>query len=135
MMHCASSPIGVMANVHTAATIKEFISLESHTIEMPWVNDLVKGIPKPIIQNGAIKVPDTPGLGIEFDDEVAVKYLREPKYLSYDPGLFKPTPEFDKPMTMIEAKEKGLIGDYHQTGGPWWHINDDGVYANQTGSN
>jgi L-alanine-DL-glutamate epimerase-like enolase superfamily enzyme len=135
MMHCASSPIGVMANVHTAATIKEFISLESHTIEMPWVNDLVKGIPKPIIQNGVIPVPDSPGLGIEFIDEVAEKYLREPKYLGYKSGLFNPTPEFDTKMTMLEAKEKGLIGNYHQSGGPWWHINDEGVYANQGGSN
>ena len=135
MMHCASSPIGVMANVHTAATIQEFISLESHTIEMPWVNDLVKGIPKPIIQNGVIPVPDSPGLGIEFIDEVAEKYLREPKYLACKSGLFNPTPEFDEPITMIEAKQKGLIGGYHQSGGPWWHINDDGVYANQGGSN
>ncbi len=135
MMHCASSPIGVMANVHTAATIKEFISLESHTIEMPWVNDLVKGIPKPIIQNGVIPVPDSPGLGIELIDEVVEKYLREPKLLAYKSGLFNPAPEFDKPMTMLEAKEKGLIGGYHQTGGPWWHFNDEGVYANQKGSN
>jgi L-alanine-DL-glutamate epimerase-like enolase superfamily enzyme len=135
MMHCASSPIGVMANVHTAATIKEFISLESHTIEMPWVNDLVEGIPKPIIQNGEILVPESPGLGIEFIDEVAEKYLREPKYLAYKSGLFNPTPEFDKKMTMMEAKEKKLIGDYHQSGGPWWHINDEGVYGNQNGSN
>jgi len=135
MMHCASSPIGMMANVHTAATIKEFISLECHTIEMPWVDDLVKGIPKPIIKNGVIPVPDTPGLGVELVDQVAEKYLREPKYLKYNPGLFNPTPEFDKPMTMLEAKQKGIIGDYHQTGGPWWHINDDGVYANQHGSN
>jgi len=135
MMHCASSPIGVMANVHTAATIKEFISLESHTIEMPWVNDLVKGVPKPIIQNGVIVVPDSPGLGIEFIDEVAEKYLRESKYLAYNSGLFNPTPEFDKRMTMLEAKEKGVIGDYHQSGGPWWHINDEGVYSNQGGSN
>jgi L-alanine-DL-glutamate epimerase-like enolase superfamily enzyme len=135
MMHCASSPIGVMANVHTAATIREFISLESHTIEMPWVNDLVSGIPKPIIQNGVIPVPDSPGLGIELIDEVVKKYLREPKLLSYNPGLFNPTPEFNTPMTMLEAKEKGLIGGYHQTGGPWWHFNDEGIYANQGGSN
>lgn len=135
MMHCASSPIGVMANVHTAATIQEFISLESHTIEMPWVNDLVKGIPKPIIQNGVIPVPDSPGLAIDFIDEVAEKYLREPKYLACKSGLFNPTPEFDEPITMIEAKQKGLIGGYHQSGGPWWHINDDGVYADQGGSN
>ena len=134
MMHCASSPIGVMANVHTAATVKEFISLESHTIEMPWVNDLVTGIPKPIIQNGVIPVPESPGLGIELVDEVVGKYLREPKYLAYQSGLFNPTPEFDKPMTMMEAKVKGLIGTYHQTGGPWWHFNDEGEYANQGGS-
>ena len=135
MMHCASSPVGMMANVHTAATIKEFISLECHTIEMPWVDELVSGVSKPIIRNGAVKVPDSPGLGIEFLDQVAEKYLREAKYLKYNPGLFNPTPEFDKPMTMMEAKQKGIIGEYHQTGGPWWHINDDGVYANQTGSN
>jgi L-alanine-DL-glutamate epimerase-like enolase superfamily enzyme len=135
MMHCASSPVGVMANVHTAATIKEFVSLESHTIEMPWVNDLVSGIQKPIIRNGVIPVPDTPGLGIELIDEVVAKYLREPKYLSYNPGLFNPTPEFDMKMTMTEAKEKGIIGNYHQSGGPWWHYNDEGGYANQGGSN
>ena len=135
MIHCASSPIGMMANVHTAATIKEFISLECHTIEMPWVDDLVTGIPKPIIKDGVIPVPDTPGLGIEFVDEFAEKYLREARYLKYNPGLFNPTPEFDAPMTMMEAKQKGIIGDYHQTGGPWWHYSDDGVYANQTGSN
>ena len=135
MMHCACSPIGVMANVHTAATIRNFISLESHTIEMPWVNDLVTGIPKPIIRNGVIPVPDGPGLGIEFVDEVAQKYLRESKYLAYDAGFFKPTPEFDNPITIYEAKAKGLIGGYHQSGGPWWHISDEGVYANQGGSN
>ncbi len=133
--HCASSPIGVMANVHTAATIKEFTSLEHHAAEMPWFNDIVKGIPQPIIQDGAIAVPDTPGLGIELDEEVLKKYLREPKYLSYKPGLFNPTPEFDQPMSMMEAKSKGLIGGYHQTGGPWWHFSDEGVYANQVGSN
>jgi len=134
MMHCACSAIGVMANVHTAATIKEFISLECHTTEMPWVNDMVTGIPKPMIQDGAIPVPDTPGLGIELVDEVVRKHLREKKYLTYDPGFFNPTPEFDRKMTMMEAKEKKLIGPYHQTGGPWWHINDDGVYENQVGT-
>jgi L-alanine-DL-glutamate epimerase-like enolase superfamily enzyme len=134
MMHNASSPIGVMANVHTAATIKEFISLECHTMEMPWVEDLVTGIPKPIIQNGVITVPDSPGLGIEFIDEVAEKYLREPEYLAYKSGLFNPTPEFDKRMTMMEAKEKGVIGDRQDHGGPWWHIGDDGKLEYTAGS-
>jgi hypothetical protein len=31
---------------------------------------------------------------------------------------------------MQEAKAKKLIGGY-QVAGPWWHINEEGVYANQ----
>lgn len=134
MLHNASSPIGVMANVHTAATIKEFICLECHTMEMPWVDDLVTGIPKPVIQNGAISVPDSPGLGIEFIDEVAEKYLRENKYLVYKSGLFNPTPEFDNKITMMEAKRNGLIGDRQDHGGPWWHIGDGGKMEYTAGS-
>jgi len=131
MMHCAGSPVGTMAMVHTCATIREFISLENHALEMPWWQDLVTGIPKPIIESGGvIKVPDSPGLGIELDDEVMQKHLREPKYLSYDPGYFEPTPQFDQPITMQEAKARKLIGGY-KVAGPWWHINEQGVYANQ----
>ena len=70
MMHCACSPVGTMAMVHTCATIREFISLENHALEMPWWQDLVTGIPKPIIQQGGvIRVPDSPGLGIELDED------------------------------------------------------------------
>lgn len=131
MMHCACSPIGTMAMVHTCATIKEFISLENHALEMPWWQDLVTGIHKPIIeQGGVIRVPDSPGLGIEIDDDVLQKHLRESKYLTYDPGFFNPTPMFDKPMTMQEARARQLIGGY-KVAGPWWHINEEGVYANQ----
>jgi hypothetical protein len=49
--------------------------------------------------------------------------------------LFNTAPEFDNPITMVEAKAKGLIGGYHQTGGPWWHFNDKGEYVNEGGSN
>lgn len=134
--HCASSPVGTMANVHTAATVQEFTALECHAVEIPWFNDVVSGIPKPIIQKGGyIPVPDSPGLGIELNDEVLEKHLREPKYLAYKSGLFNTAPEFDNPITMVEAKAKGLIGGYHQTGGPWWHFNDKGEFVNEGGSN
>lgn len=130
MMHCASSPIGTMANVHTAATIREFISLENHALEMPWWGDLVTGVEKPIIQQGGvIPVPEGPGLGVEFNEEVAEKHRRDPKYLPFDPGMFGPTPEFDQPMFMEEAREKGLIGSYHGSDWPWWHINEEGEYV------
>lgn len=126
--HCASSPIGMMANVHTAATIAQFTSLEDHGLDMPWRDEIVSGVPKPLVQNGAIKVPDTPGLGIELVEENMKKYLRKDEHLAYPSGLFKPTPEFDKPRSTAELKEAGLIGGYHQTRQGWWHINEYGVY-------
>lgn len=130
MLHCAGSPVGSIAMVHLAATIREFISLENHALEIPWWGDLVDGIEKPIIHKGGfIPVPEGAGLGIEFSEEVAEKYLREPTYLTeYNPGLFKPTPEFDKPMLMMEAKENGLIGGFHAEG-PWWHYDENLEYG------
>lgn len=130
MLHCAGSPIGSIAMVHLAATIREFISLENHALEMPWWGDLVTGIEKPIIHKGGfIPVPEGPGLGLEFNEEVAEKYLREEKYLTeYNPGLFEPTPEFDQPMLMEEVKAKGLIGGFHGEG-PWWHYDENLEYG------
>ncbi|HYQ59345.1 MAG TPA: mandelate racemase/muconate lactonizing enzyme family protein [Draconibacterium sp.] len=133
MMHNAGSPIGTMAMVHTAATNRNFIALENHALEIPWWQDLITGIEKPILQYGGyINVPDSPGLGIELNEEVAREHMREAKYLAYNPGVFEPTPEFDEKMSMREAREKRIIGGYHQSGGPWWHINTDNVYGNQT---
>ena len=132
MMHNAGSPVGTMAMVHVAATIPSFISLEHHAMEMPWWQDIVTGIDKPILRmGGVIQVPDKPGLGVELNDEVIKKHMREAKYLqAYNPGFFEPTPMFDQPISMREARKKGIIGDY-KVGGPWWHINDDdNVYSN-----
>lgn len=132
MMHNAGSPVGTMAMVHTAATIPEFISLENHALEMPWWGDLIDGVKKPVIQQGGtISVPEGPGLGIELNEEAVEEHLREAKYLPFDSGLFDPAPpQFDEPMFMQEAREKGLIGGY-EVEGPWWHINAEGKYANQ----
>jgi L-alanine-DL-glutamate epimerase-like enolase superfamily enzyme len=130
MMHNAGSPVGTMAMVHCAATIPSFISLENHALEMPWWSDIVDGIEKPLLKmGGVINVPDTPGLGIELNDEIIKKHMRESKYLPYDPGFFAPTKMFDQPISMREARMKGIIGGY-KVGGPWWHYNDDNVYGN-----
>ncbi|MFC1528932.1 enolase C-terminal domain-like protein, partial [Candidatus Latescibacterota bacterium] len=129
MFHCAGSPIGSIAMVHCASTIRNFISQENHALEMPWWEDLVTGIEKPIIQYGGyITVPEKPGLGVELNIEVAKKYLREDKYLAKG-GFFEPTPEFDQPMTMSEALDKGYIGGYHVKG-PWVHYDDNGELHN-----
>ena len=34
-------------------------------VDVPWWDDLVTGLPKPLVQNGYITVPDKPGLGID----------------------------------------------------------------------
>jgi len=43
--------------------------MENHAVDIPWWGDLVNGVPKPIIQNGYIQVPDTPGIGVELNEE------------------------------------------------------------------
>jgi L-alanine-DL-glutamate epimerase-like enolase superfamily enzyme len=90
-VHCCVSPLGTIADVHAIATIRDFIALERDNIylERPWWQELVTGIPKPIIQNGYIPVPEKPGLGVELNEEVVKQHLRVP-------GYFEPTPEFDK---------------------------------------
>ena len=90
-MHMAESPIAAMACVHVAAASENFLVLENHSVDVPWWNDLVNGLPKPIIQNGFIAVPDAPGLGIEsLNDEVIAQHLD-----SRDPGLWEPTDQWD----------------------------------------
>ncbi len=87
-MHFAGSPVSCMANVHCAAATENFLVLENHSLDVPWWEDLVTGIPKPIIKNGFIDVPERPGLGVELNEEIIRQHLREPSY-------FEATPEWD----------------------------------------
>jgi L-alanine-DL-glutamate epimerase-like enolase superfamily enzyme len=65
-LHLAASPVATMASVHLAAATHNFLALEHHAADVGFWNDLVIGLPNPIIQDGFIQVPDKPGLG--FDD-------------------------------------------------------------------
>ena len=87
-MHFAGTPVSCFANVHCAAATENFLALENHSVDVPWWNDLVTGVEKPIVNNGFITVPNKPGLGVELNDEVVKQHLREP-------GYFEPTPEWD----------------------------------------
>lgn len=88
-LHFAGTPVGCMASVHCAAATENFLVLENHSVDIPWWNDLVDGIAKPIIQDGFIQVPDAPGLGITLNDEVVRQHLAHS-------GYFEPTPEWDQ---------------------------------------
>ncbi|MCL6544070.1 MAG: mandelate racemase/muconate lactonizing enzyme family protein [Bryobacteraceae bacterium] len=107
-VHFAGSPVGCMASVHMIATIKDFVAMENHAVDIPWWDDLVTGLPKPIVQNGYITVPDKPGLGVELNEEVCKQHLRVP-------GWFEPTPQFDR-----------YIVDEFRRGGPYPHLDAEG---------
>jgi L-alanine-DL-glutamate epimerase-like enolase superfamily enzyme len=75
--HNISSPVGTLAAAHFCAAIPNFLALEFHASDVPFWNDLVEGLPKPIIQNGFISLPEKPGLGVELNEEVARRYARK----------------------------------------------------------
>ena len=75
-IHMAESPVACMAAVHAAAASQHVLALEFHSVDVPWWEDMVVGLPKPLIQDGFIKVPDAPGLGIEaLNDEVLYQQI------------------------------------------------------------
>ena len=89
-LHMAGTPIAAMASVHCAAATENFLVLENHSVDNPWWDDMVTGLPNPIIQDGYIDVPDTPGLGIELNDDVIREHLH-----GSETGYFAPTTEWD----------------------------------------
>lgn len=88
-MHFAGSPISFLANVHCAAATQNFVALEHHSVDVPWWEDLVTGIEKPIVKKGFVQVPNTPGLGIDLNPDVIKEHLVEGS------GYFEPTPEWN----------------------------------------
>jgi gluconate/galactonate dehydratase len=75
--HNISSPIGTLAAAHLCAAIPNFLVLEFHAAHVPFWNDLIDGLEKPLIEKGFIHLPERPGLGIKLNEEVARKYARK----------------------------------------------------------
>ena len=91
-VHMAESPVGCMAALQTAAAMPNVLALEFHSVDVPWWQDMVTGIPKPIFENGFIKVPDKPGLGFDDLNEEVLREHINPQI----PGDFEPTDAWDK---------------------------------------
>ena len=89
-LHMAGTPISTMASVHCAAATENFIALEHHFAEVPFWGDFIDGVPKPIIQNGYIPVPDAPGLGFTINEDAIKEHL-----VTEDRYFFEPTPQWD----------------------------------------
>ena len=107
-IHFAGSPVGCLASVHMAATIRDMLAMENHAVDIPWWGDLVTGPSKPIVDHGHITVPDGPGLGVELNEEVVKEHIRKG-------GYFVPTPQYDD-----------YILDRFRQGGPYPHLDENG---------
>lgn len=90
-LHCAGSPIAFMANVHCAAAIPSFLALEHHGLDLPFWASLVTGLAPDYMADGYVVVPDSPGLGVDLNDEAIEANLRTPG------TLFQPTEEWNTP--------------------------------------
>jgi len=91
-MHMAGSPICALANVHCAAATENFMVLENHSVDLPWWDSLVEGLPRPLIQDGYFPVPETPGLGFtDINEELFREHMD-----GGDPGFFEPTEMWDQ---------------------------------------
>jgi len=89
-LHMAGSPVTLFASVHCAAATENFLVMEHHNVDNDWYDKLVTGPAMPLVQaDGFIPVPDTPGLGVELNEDEVRKHLREGE------GYFDPTPEWD----------------------------------------
>jgi len=89
-MHFAGTPVSFMANVHCAAATENFVALEHHSVDVDWWEDLVTGIDKPLNADGFVRVPESPGLGIELNLDVVKEHLGRGQ------ELFAPTEEWNR---------------------------------------
>jgi hypothetical protein len=65
--------------------------MEHHNVDDEWYDHLVTGVPKPLMnEEGFIPVPNSPGLGIELNEEAIKSGLDDP-----EKDYFAPTPEWD----------------------------------------
>ena len=75
------NPTGPVVNAMTlqfAATIPNFCILETISVDVPWRREIVRE--SLTFTNGAITIPNAPGLGLELDEEACLRhpYTRHP---------------------------------------------------------
>ena len=93
-MHMAGSPVSFLANIHCAAATENFYVLENHSVDLPWWDDLIDDIDKPLIADGYAPVPEAPGLGFgELNEEAIRQHIDKRK--GRDAGYFEPTDAWD----------------------------------------
>jgi L-alanine-DL-glutamate epimerase-like enolase superfamily enzyme len=72
--HNMCTPVGTIGNAHACAAIRNFVTLESDSVDIPHWKDIVvwNG---PFYKDGYIELPNKPGLGVELNESVVRKHL------------------------------------------------------------
>ena len=68
-MHGNGGALAAIAAAHVAAASRNFLGLEYHFIETPWLSAYVRRS-RPLFEDGHIVLDDAPGLGVELDEDV-----------------------------------------------------------------
>jgi galactonate dehydratase len=86
--HNPTGPVCNMATIHACAVATNFLILEYQLAESPLYSDVVKGF-EPALIDGCFVLPDTPGIGVDLDDDVvrAHPYRPLPSNANLDPRL------------------------------------------------
>jgi L-alanine-DL-glutamate epimerase-like enolase superfamily enzyme len=63
-----------IAAAHAGAACRNFLGLEYHFIETPWIGEYVCNDGS-LFRDGHVVLTDAPGLGVELDREVCRKHL------------------------------------------------------------
>ncbi len=102
------------ASIHSVAATENFLCQEFTHPNEDWYDEMITGVPKPIVQDGYIPVPKNPGLGFEWVEDAVKEQMPDPK------EYFLPTPEWDgeelrlndRLWSMIREDERKLRRDY-----------------------
>ncbi|MBQ42950.1 MAG: hypothetical protein CME15_10860 [Gemmatimonadetes bacterium] len=76
--HNITSPIGMTAAAHVCAAVRNLHTMELpyHADQVAWRWDLVESTTA-LVEGGEFAVPDRPGLGVELNEDVARRHLKE----------------------------------------------------------
>lgn len=72
--HGNGGAIATIAAAQVGAACRNFLGLEYHFIETPWIGEYVRR-DVPLFRDGKVVLSDAPGLGIELDMEICRQHL------------------------------------------------------------
>jgi len=73
-VHGNGGCLATIAAAHVAAASRNFLGLEYHFIETPWLGEYVSR-DRPLFEDGHILLTDEPGLGVRLNNEVCRRHL------------------------------------------------------------